>query len=286
MDRRRGQAMPLAAVNILNGEDEDRGYDRRLAAIVSLDVAGYSRLMAIDETNTMRALDWTRALIEQAAQRHNGRLVNTAGDGFLVECNSAVAAVLCASEIQDGMQVINRERRPEQQMALRIGINIGDVILRDGDLFGDGVNIAARVQALAEPGGIAITAAVHDQIVHKLDVYCEDDGAHQVKNIVDPVRIFQLRPPTARAFWRRKPWRNGATRVVECSPHARLKVLVMGAALGIFGAHRFAVDRRFSGFLQAFTLGGLGLWWLYDMVELVAGDFTDRSGRPVRHWLA
>lgn len=281
--------MPLAAETVLDGQDEDRGYDRRLAAILSLDVAGYSRLMAIDETNTMRALDWTRALIEQTAARHNGRLVNTAGDGFLVECNSAVSAVLCASEIQDGMQVVNRERRLDQQMALRIGINIGDVILRDGDLFGDGVNIAARVQALAEPGGIAITAAVHDQIVHKLDVNCEDDGAHQVKNITDPVRIYQLRPPSARAFWRRKPWRNGSrsrTVVIECSPYARLKVLAMGLLLGIFGAHRFAVDRRVSGFIQAFTIGGLGLWWLYDMVELVSGDFTDNAGRPVRHWLA
>lgn len=281
--------MGLASINHQDGLDEDRGYERRLAAIVSLDVAGYSRLMSLDESDTMKALDWARALIEQTATRHAGRLVNTAGDGFLVECGSAVAAVLCASEIQDGMRVINRDRRPDREMALRIGINIGDVILRDGDLFGDGVNIAARVQALAEPGGIAITSAVHEQIVHKLDIDCTDDGAHRVKNIADPVRIFHLRPPTARAFWRRKPWRapsQPSIRAEDCSPHARAKVLAMGLVLGVFGAHRFTVDRRVSAFLQAFTLGGLGLWWLYDMVELISGDFTDNRGRPVRHWLA
>ena len=281
--------MALAA-RLRDDDEEDRGYERRLSAIISLDVAGYSRLMALDEADTMQALDWCRALIEQTAGRHNGRLVNTAGDGFLLECGSAVAAVLCASEIQDGMQVVNRDRRSDRQMHLRIGINIGDVILRDGDLFGDGVNIAARVQALAEPGGICITAAVHEQIVHKLDVACTDDGAHQVKNIADPVRIFHLRPHTARAFWRRKPWGgrksrgNGSSGAI--SPHPRLKVLAMGMVLGIFGAHRFTVGRRTSGIVQLFTLGGLSLWWLYDMVELLSGDFTDAGGRRVSQWLA
>ncbi|MEZ5668392.1 MAG: adenylate/guanylate cyclase domain-containing protein [Alphaproteobacteria bacterium] len=280
--------MALAAR--LHDDEAEQGFERRLAAIVSLDVAGYSRLMALDEADTLKALDWTRALIEQTAGRHGGRLVNSAGDGFLVECGSAVAAVLCASEIQDGMQVVNRERRADRQMCLRVGINIGDVILRDGDLFGDGVNIAARVQALAEPGGICITAAVHEQIVHKLDVDCTDDGLHQVKNIATPVRVYHLRPSTARAFWRRKPWggqrpgrggRGGAL-----SPHPRLKVLAMGLILGLFGGHRFTVGRRATGALQLVTLGGLALWWLYDMVELVSGDFTDGEGRRVGQWLA
>lgn len=268
--------------------DDERRYDRRLAAIVSIDVAGYSRLMAIDESDTMAALDWTRALIEQAVARHNGRLVNSAGDGFLLEFGSAVTAVQCASELQDGMQVVNRERAAGRRMLLRIGINVGDVILRDGDLFGDGVNIAARVQALAEPGGIAITATVHDQIVHKLNVHCEDDGAHAVKNIVDPVQIYHLRPATARAFWRRggRARRRSGAISMQMSPYPRLKVLTMGLVLGVFGAHRFTVKRKASGLLQAVTLGGLGLWWLYDMVELISGDFIDNAGRPVRHWLA
>ena len=283
--------MGLASLNQHSDDDGALSYERRLAAIVSLDVAGYSRLMELDESDTMAALDWTRALIEQTATRHRGRLVSSAGDGFLLECGSAVSAVLCASEIQDGMQVINRDRRADRQMALRIGINIGDVILRDGDLFGDGVNIAARVQARAEPGGIAITAAVHDQVVHKLDVNCIDDGFHQMKNIAEPVRVYQLRPPTARAFWRRKPWGNGhreapASRIAEGSPHPRAKVLAMGLILGVFGGHRFSVGRRASGILQALTVGGVGLWWLFDMVELVSGDFVDNQGRPVRRWFA
>ncbi|MGF1626389.1 MAG: adenylate/guanylate cyclase domain-containing protein [Alphaproteobacteria bacterium] len=283
--------MGLASLNHRSDDEEGAfAYERRLAAIVSLDVAGYSRLMALDETDTMAALDWTRALIEQTAIRHRGRLASTAGDGFMLECGSAVAAVLCASEIQDGMQVINRDRRADRQMALRIGINIGDVILRDGDLFGDGVNIAARVQGLAQPGGIAITAAVHDQIIHKLDFNCHDHGFHQMKNIADPVRVFQLHPPTARAFWRRKPWGNGQRPAPlpaeEWSHHPRAKVLAMGLILGLVGGHRFSVDRRRSAILQALTLGGLGLWWLYDMVDLVSGDFADSHGRPVRRWLA
>jgi hypothetical protein len=186
------------------------------------------------------------------------------------------------------MQVVNREQPSDRRMLLRIGINVGDVILRDGDLFGDGVNIAARVQGLAEPGGIAITATVHDQIVHKLNVTCEDDGAHTVKNIADPVQIYHLRPATARAFWRR----GGRARQrrdsigMQLSPYPRLKVLAMGIVLGVFGAHRFTVHRRVSGVLQAITIGGLGLWWLYDMVELISGDFVDSAGRPVRTWLA
>ncbi len=265
----------------------DEPIERRLAAIVSLDVAGYSRLMVEDDIGTLRTLEWVRELIGEAARRHHGRIASTAGDGFLLAFDSSVAAVKCASEVQDQMQAVNRERNAAHPMLLRAGVNIGDVMDRDGDVFGDAVNIAARVQALAEPGGVALTAAVYDQIARKIDVQCEYNGAHRVKNIADPIQVYRLQPNATRAFWRRGHAalpRQAPVASGEISPYPRSKVLAMAVVIGIFGAHRFTVGRKFSGTLQALTVGGIGLWWLYDLFELISGDFVDAQRRPVRTW--
>ena len=167
--------------------------ERRLAAIFAGDVAGYSRLMGQDETGTLarlRAL--RRELIDPEIAEHKGRIVKTTGDGLLVEFPSVVEAVTCALAIQRGMSERNAGIPADQRIEFRIGINLGDVIVEDGDIYGDGVNIAARLEALAQPGGICVSRVVHDQVRDKLDVAFEDLGEQQVKNIARPVHVWRL----------------------------------------------------------------------------------------------
>ena len=168
---------------------------RRLAAILAADVAGYSRLMGADEEGTHARLQaHRRELIEPKISEHSGRVVKTTGDGFLAEFQSVVDAVRCAAELQRAM--IDREAvmHEDRRIKFRIGINLGDVIVEGEDIFGDGVNVAARLEALAEPGGICISRMVRDQIRDKLAYAFEDLGEQSVKNIARPVRIYALRP--------------------------------------------------------------------------------------------
>jgi adenylate cyclase len=168
---------------------------RRLAAILALDVAGYSRLMGIDEEGTYERLKaHHRQLVEPKTREHRGRIVKTTGDGMLVEFHSVVDAVRCAAEVQRGM--IDREVQlsDDQRIKFRIGINLGDVIAEGGDIFGDGVNVAARLEALAEPGSICVSGVVRDQIRDKLPLPLDDLGEQSVKNIARPVRVYALRP--------------------------------------------------------------------------------------------
>jgi adenylate cyclase len=168
---------------------------RRLAAIVAADVAGYSRLMGADEEGTHERLKaHRRELIDPKISEHSGRIVKTTGDGMLVEFPSVVDAVRCAAELQRA--IIDREAAiPEdRRIRFRVGINLGDVIVEDEDIFGDGVNVAARLEALAEPGGICISRTVRDQIRDKLAYAFEDLGEQSVKNIARPVRVYALRP--------------------------------------------------------------------------------------------
>ena len=161
---------------------------RRLAAIFAADVAGYSRLMGADEEGTHERLRaHSRELVDPKISEHSGRIVKTTGDGILAEFPSVVDAVRCAAELQRAM--IDREAgMPEdRRIRFRIGINLGDVIVEDDDVFGDGVNIAARLEALAEPGGICISRMVRDQIRDKLAYAFEDLGEQTVKNIARPV---------------------------------------------------------------------------------------------------
>src|SRR5215472_2370079 len=169
---------------------------RRLAAILAADVAGYSRLMGVDEEGTHERLQaHFRELVNPKIGEHRGRVVKNTGDGFLAEFASVVDAVRCAVEVQRGMAERNATVPPEQWIELRIGINRGDVIAEGDDIYGDGVNIAARLEALAEPGRICLSRVVRDQVRDRLDCTFEDLGEQQVKNIARPVRVYRLRDP-------------------------------------------------------------------------------------------
>jgi class 3 adenylate cyclase len=166
---------------------------RRLAAILAADVAGYSRLMGIDEEGTLAALKAIRReLGDPKFEEHRGRIVKTTGDGLLVEFASVVDAVRCAVELQQGMAGRNAAVPTEKRIEFRIGINLGDVILDEGDIYGDGVNIAARLEALAEPGEICVSRVVRDQVRDKLDISFEDGGEQRVKNIARPVHVYRI----------------------------------------------------------------------------------------------
>jgi TolB-like protein/class 3 adenylate cyclase len=168
---------------------------RRLAAILAADVAGYSRLMGADEEGTHERLKGhLQELVEPKIAEHRGRVVKNTGDGFLADFASVVDAVRCAVEIQQGMADREPEVPEDRRIRLRIGINLGDVIVEAHDIFGDGVNVAARLEALAEPGGICVSRMVRDNVRDKLDYAFEDLGEQQVKNIARPVRIYALRP--------------------------------------------------------------------------------------------
>src|SRR6266478_3072358 len=168
--------------------------ERKLAAILAADIAGYSRLMGADEEGTLARLKThRRQLIDPKITEHDGRIVKTTGDGLLVEFASVVDAVRCAAEVQRGMIDREPEVLDERRIRFRIGVNLGDIIAESGDIFGDGVNVAARLEALAEPGGICISRMVRDQIRDKLPYPFEDMGEQTFKNIARPVRVYALR---------------------------------------------------------------------------------------------
>lgn len=165
---------------------------RKIAAIFAADIAGYSRLVAEDEEETLRRLASYRSVVDDFIAKANGRIFNTAGDAVLAEFPSAVDAVRCAIDIQESLRTRNMAYPPSRQMSFRIGITIGDVVERDGDLLGDGVNIAARLEGLAEVGGICVSRAVHEQVANKLSVQFADIGAQEVKNIPTPVHAYMV----------------------------------------------------------------------------------------------
>ncbi|WP_244068709.1 adenylate/guanylate cyclase domain-containing protein [Bradyrhizobium sp. Ce-3] len=165
---------------------------RKIAAIFAADIAGYSRLVAEDEEETLRRLASYRQVTDDFIAKCGGRIFNTAGDAVLAEFPSAVEAVRCAIDIQESLRTRNMAYPPSRQMAFRIGITIGDVVERDGDLLGDGVNIAARLEGLAEVGGICVSRAVHEQVANKLSVQFADIGAQEVKNIPTPVHAYMV----------------------------------------------------------------------------------------------
>jgi class 3 adenylate cyclase len=165
---------------------------RKIAAIFAADIAGYSRLVAEDEEETLRRLAAYRAVTDDFIAKASGRIFNTAGDAVLAEFSSAVEAVRCAIDIQESLRTRNMAYPPSRQMSFRIGITIGDVVERDGDLLGDGVNIAARLEGLAEVGGICVSRAVHEQVANKLSVQFADIGEQEVKNIPTPVHAYMV----------------------------------------------------------------------------------------------
>ncbi len=171
----------------------EEGFKRKLTAILSADVEGYSRLMDQDEEATIRTLTTYRSAISDLVQQYRGRVVDTTGDNLMAEFTSAVDAVKCALEVQRELAERNAELSHERRMEFRIGLNVGDVVEEEDRIYGDGVNIAARVEGLAEAGGICISGRVYDQVENKLDLKCEFLGEQRVKNITRPVRVYQVR---------------------------------------------------------------------------------------------
>ncbi|HZP77218.1 MAG TPA: adenylate/guanylate cyclase domain-containing protein [Pseudolabrys sp.] len=165
---------------------------RKIAAIMAADVAGYSRLVAEDEEETLRRLESYRAVFDDFIARASGRVFNTAGDAILAEFSSSVEAVRCAIDVQESLRTRNLAYPPSRQMNFRIGITVGDIVERDGDLLGDAVNIAARLEGLAVAGGVCVSRAVYEQVGNKLSVHFNDDGEKQVKNIPTPVHVFSV----------------------------------------------------------------------------------------------
>src|ERR1700719_2196570 len=167
--------------------------DRRLAAILAADVAGYSRLMGANEEGTLAQLKSIRkALVDPTIAAHRGRIVKTTGDGMLVEFASAVDAARCAVEIQRGMAVQNADVPKDIRIEFRIGIHVGDIIIDDNDIFGDGVNIAARLEGIAEPRGICISDDAQRQVRGKVDIAFDDMGPQTLKNIAEPMRAWRM----------------------------------------------------------------------------------------------
>jgi class 3 adenylate cyclase len=193
---------------------ETEPLERKLVTVLSADVAEYSRLMAEDEEQTLRTFRAHRAVVDALVALHRGRIFNTAGDAVLAEFASAVEAVRCATEIQAALHTRNDQLAPQRQVKFRIGINLGDVMVQEGDLLGDGVNVAARLQAAAEPGGICISGSVYDQIRNKLSLSFRSLGEQSFKNIPQPVRTFSITESAERGAlpsprrWRKSvgPW--------------------------------------------------------------------------------
>lgn len=192
---------------------ESQPIERRLATIMMADVEGYSRMMGEDEERTVAVLRGHREIFDGLLRAHRGRVFNTAGDAILAEFPSAVEAVRCATEIQTALRTRNEHLAPEERMWFRIGINLGDVIVQGVDLLGDGVNVAARIQTVADPGGVCISGSVYDQIQNKLTLQIRQLGEKSFKNIAQPIRTFSITDDAAAgpagARWRRMrkgPW--------------------------------------------------------------------------------
>jgi adenylate cyclase len=179
------------------GACEAMASTRRLAAILAADAAGYSRLMGTDEEGTHERLQaHFRELVNPKIGEHRGRIVKNTGDGILAEFASVVDAVRCAVDVQRGMIDREPDVPEDRRIRFRIGVNLGDVIAEEDDIFGDGVNVAARLEALAEPGGICVSRMVRDNVRDKLDYTFEDMGDQQVKNMARPVRVYRVRDRT------------------------------------------------------------------------------------------
>ncbi len=203
--------------------------ERRLAAILAADIAGYSRLMGVDEEGTLAQLKAHRnALIDPTIVEYHGRIVKTTGDGMLVEFASVVDAMQCAVAVQRGMAARNVDVLPEGRIEFRIGINVGDIIIENGDIFGDGVNIAARLEGIALPGGICISGKVYEEVNRRLAISYDDLGAQKLKNITDPIQAYRVQSPGA-------PSAPSRGIVAQAKQHGRTLWLVSAAVLVLLG---------------------------------------------------
>ena len=242
-DRTRGQIHPIRG-----GKDDPpppEGPVRRLAAILAADISGYSRLMELDEEGTYaRVMRQRRELIEPTLAEHHGKLIKYTGDGFLAMFDSPVEAVRCAIVIQQSMVGRNTSLPREQWILYRIGVHLGDVIVEPSDVYGDGVNIAARLEGIASPGDVYVSGGVYEQIKNKLVCAYQSLGDRQVKNITDPVSVYRVLPdPAALSQARRKRW-----------PVALLAVLIVSVIAILGGWYLLLLQKQIAN--QAPTLAG------------------------------
>ena len=191
---------------------DDAPITRKLAVIFAADVAGYARLMAADEEGTLAALNARRQVIDELIARHRGRIFTTAGDSVMAEFASAVEAARCAPAIQQEIERQNADLPEPGRMLFRLGVNLGDVMIGGANLFGDGVNMAARLEGVAEPGSICISGAVYDQVRNKVDLGFADLGERSLKNIGYPVRVFGVRRDRTAEAGSRRGGRQGLHR--------------------------------------------------------------------------
>jgi class 3 adenylate cyclase len=232
--------------NDAHPKDAKAAIERRLATILMADVAGYSRMMGENEEATVTVLRGHREIFDGLLKAHRGRVFNTAGDAILAEFPSAVEAVRCATEIQTALRTRNDHLPPERRMWFRIGINLGDVIVQGEDLLGDGVNVAARIQTIAEPGGVCISGSVYDQIQNKLTLQIRQLGEKTFKNIAQPIRTFSISDEG-----------DGARR---------------SAGLQWRSAHRVPIVATVGGLIVLLMLGGVGYWFYRDYAQRVADE--------------
>jgi len=289
----------------VTGED----VKRRLAAIFSADVRDYSRLMRDDETATIRTLNAYRELLTTLVQQHHGRVVDSPGDNLLAEFASVVDGVQAATAIQKELKARNAKLPKNRKMEFRIGINLGDIIVEGDRIYGDGVNIAARLEGLADPGGICISRTAYDQIEDKLPLAYEYLGEKTVKNTPRPIRAYRviIEPEGFAKKWRWKRTAEHPRKVVDRdesiierhaskrdisgksslsnSKRKRLIALILCLCFGVFGFHRFYAGKTKSAKVQLFTIGGLGIWFLIDLVLIIFGEFADGEGRKIREWV-
>ena len=259
---------------------EGQVVERKLAAIFAADIAEYSRLMGLDEVGTLRRLQAYRAILDPLISAHRGRIFNTAGDSVVADFASAVDAVECAVAVQDAIEKENENRPFGEQMRFRIGVHLGDVLVDGSNLFGDGVNIAARLQALAAPGGICLSGAVRDQIGTRLPVAFTALGEQRVKNIVQPVRAFRVAGvgdrvrPTLVVGRRRRALRAGML-----APALLLLIAAPGAAWWLWPGQRS--EPRPAPAISSVTQPNTA-----PRLSIVVLPFTNRSNDPQQEYFA
>lgn len=278
------------------------GVKRKLAAILSADVKDYSRLMRDDEAVTVRTLNAYREVMTKLIRQHHGRVVDSPGDNLLAEFASVVDGVQAPVAIQKELKVLNAKLPARRKMEFRIGINLGDIIEEEGRIYGDGVNIAARLEGLADPGGICISRTAYDQIEDKLPLGYENLGEKSVKNIPRPIRVYKVIFEPEK-FTRKLKGRisklirednepdhvhagllQSKAETSTLSDKRRLLTTILCPTLGIFGAHRFYVGKTKSAKAMLFTVGGAGIWYIIDLVRVLFGQFTDSEGRKIKKW--